>query len=277
MLSMWRADSALSRLNAAAGTGPTGVPREIVEVLSRGLELAELSAGRYDPTVGPLVKLWGVGTENPRVPVPAEIARSLALLDWRGVAVDKEALTVTLPRQGMMIDFGSQAKGYAAMEAGRILASRGVKSAIVDLGGCVLALGSHPSGKPWRIGVQVPYAQRGAKIVGYFLARDALVSTSGIYERSFEAEGRTWHHIMDTVTGYPVENGLVSSTVLLNRKENADGPSLAALVLGPDAALAFADRMGAAVVLIDREKRVRLSAAAKGIFILTDPSFSVIQ
>jgi len=286
MLSMWKTDSALSRLNAAAGTGPVKVPPELAENLRRGLELAELSGGRYDPTVGPLVKLWGVGTNYQRVPAASEIRDALALLDRRGIILDSAAGTVALPRAGMSIDFGSQAKGYSAREAGRILASRGVRSALVDLGGCVLALGSHPSGKAWKIGVQDPFAARGergeraardARIIGYFLARESLVSTSGIYERFFRADGKTWHHIMDTTTGYPVENGLVSATVLLDREENADGPCLAALALGAGEGIAFADRLGAAAVLLDREKRVYLSAAAKENFVLTDASWSVAR
>lgn len=274
-MSMWKGDSELSRLNAAAGKGPVPASEDLLETVRRGLELARLSGGRYDPTVGPLVKLWAIGTPEERVPERDEIATALGLLDWRGVVVDLAAGTVALPRSGMALDFGSQAKGYGAKAAGEVLEAAGVESALVDVGGCILAYGANPSGTPWRIGVQDPSGTRGSATVGYLLARDRIASTSGIYERRFVSGGHSYHHIMDTSTGFPVENGVVSVTVLSDRHENADGPTLAFLALGAEEGIATAERMGLPAVFILEGKRIRLSSEAKGLFALTDPDYTL--
>jgi thiamine biosynthesis lipoprotein len=275
MMNMWNEDSDLSRLNAAAGTGAVAVPAEILEVLGHALRLCDLSGGRYDPTVGPLVKLWGVGTPRARVPEAAAIAEALSLLDRASVRADVAAGTVELGRPGMALDFGSVAKGFGVVQTGRILAQRGVKSAIADLGGCVLALGSNPSGGSWRIGIQDPSAERGRSTVGYFLARDAAVATSGTYERRFVQDGKSYHHIMDTSTGYPVDNSIVSVTVLVERDSNPDGPPLALLALGAERGLELADELGIAAVFIEQGRRLRVSKKAKAIFVKTSSDYIV--
>jgi len=273
MMNMWDDESSLSALSAAAGSGPVRTTPEIIEALARGLELAELTGGRYDPSVGPLVKLWGVGTPRSRVPSETGIASALTLVDWSKVKLDTVSSTVELASPGMVLDFGSMAKGYGAREAGKMLAKRGVRSALVDVGGCVVAVGSHPSGKPWKIGVQDPSGSRGSDIVGYFEGRDIAVATSGIYERSFEEGGRAYHHIMDTNTGQPVENELVSVSVLVERALNSDGPPLALLALGTDAGLALADRLGLAAIFLRKDNRIVMSSAAKNVFVLTSNTY----
>jgi len=273
MMNMWDDESVLSALNARAGSGLVRTTPEIIEALTRGLELAECTGGRYDPTVGPLVKLWGVGTQRARVPTDTGIAVALALVDWRNVKLNTAASTVELASPGMVLDFGSMAKGYGAREAGRILAKRGVRSALVDVGGCVVAVGAHPSGKPWKIGVQDPSGSRGSEIIGYFVGRDISVATSGIYERTFEEGGRAYHHIMDTSTGRPVENELLSVSVVVDRSLNSDGPPLALLALGTDAGIELADRLGLVAIFLRKDGRIAVSIAAKEVFILTSNKY----
>lgn len=273
-MNMWDPESALSRLSASAGSGPAPASADLRAVLSHALRLRELSGGRYDPTVGPLVKLWGVGTPRARVPGAAEIAGALALVG-APVAVDDAAGKVDLPRPGTVLDFGSVAKGYGAVEAERILSARGVRSAVADLGGCVLALGSRPTGEAWRIGVQDPSGPRGARTVGYLVARDAAVATSGTYERRFEEGGKAYHHLMDTATGRPIDNGLVSVTVMVDRRSNPDGPPLALLALGLERGLALADELGLPAVFLDGNRRIRLSKAAEADFVKTNPDYEL--
>lgn len=273
-LSMWKPGSELDRASAAAGQGPRPASQDLVELLRRGLELAALTEGRYDPTVGPLVRLWGVGTGRDRVPAPGEIQAALGLVGFRDAAADPAAGTVELKRPGMALDFGSLAKGEAAVQAGRLLAARGVRAAVVDVGGSVLVLGSKPGGKPWRVGVQRPGSARG-EILGFVEVRDAVVNTSGVYERWFESGGRKWSHALDARTGWPADSGLVSATVVRGREASADGPSLALLLLGAEEGLALADRLGLAAILVDGERRVHLSRAARPLFTLTDPAYSL--
>ncbi len=194
-MNMWDETSELSRLNARAGQGPVPVSRDLVQVAARGLELAREALGIFDPSVAPLVRLWGIGSPAARMPRPGEIRDALALVDWRRVKVDEAAGTIELG-PGMGLDFGALAKGFGAEEAGKLLSSFGVKSAILDVGGCILALGSAPKGStgaraggPWRIGVQDPLSARGTPL-GSLALRDGAVDTSGTYERYFEAGGQ---------------------------------------------------------------------------------------
>ena len=270
---MWDDSSELARLNARAGSGPVQASRDLVAAAARGPELARLSDGVFDISVGPLVRLWGIGGPNPCVPSQAQLGAARALVDWRRVRVDEAAGTIELA-PGMRLDFGALAKGYGAEEGGRVLAAMGVRSGLLDVGGCVLVIGSGPKGAAWRIGVQDPDLARGRPL-GYFSVRDGAVDTSGVYERFFESGGHRYAHIMDTRTGLPVEGEVVSATVMLPRGQNSDGPPLAMLVLGVDEGLALADTLGIAAVLVGRDRRVHLSKAARGSFTLIDRSYSL--
>ncbi|MDR1148495.1 MAG: FAD:protein FMN transferase [Spirochaetaceae bacterium] len=218
----------IDRVNNKAGIEPVQVSGELIYVLNRALLFAELSGGRFDPTIGPLVKLWGIGTEEPRVPRQDEIEQALSLINWRDVLVDDERKTVFLKQKGMMLDLGAIAKGHAADEAVSIIRDAGVKSALIDFGGNIVAYGKKPPASPfskpelWRIGVQFPDMERG-EYIGAVAVQDSTLVTSGGYERFFEADGRRYHHILSTETGYPVENDILSVTIVLSlRQEGQD-------------------------------------------------------
>jgi thiamine biosynthesis lipoprotein len=220
-----RSDSEVARVNAAAGGAPVAVSPDTLAVIGAALDLARLGDGRFDPTVGPLVKLWGIGTDAARVPSPAGIAGALALVDWRDVELSAADATVRLRRPGMAIDLGAIAKGYAADEAVAVLAAAGVKTALVDLGGNVLTLGAKPDGSPWRIGLQDPdpAVPRGQHIGLLEFTGAKAVVTSGTYERFFVQDGVRYHHILDTASGAPVLNGLVAVSIVAAKSIAADG------------------------------------------------------
>ena len=271
---MYNADSEISAVNRAAGTGAVQVSDDFCEVLRQGLELSNLSDGLFDPTVGPLVKLWKVGSDKPRIPKPEAIRSALRLIGWRDVVLDEKAKTVALRRAGMTLDFGALLKGYAAVETGRILSAGGVRSAIVDIGGSVLALGSRPSGTPWRVGIQKPGAPRGT-LLGEVEVRDEVVNTSGAYEQFFIQNGRRYQHILDPQTGYPVDNGVEAVTVISSRLRNADGPTLAILASGVAAGLALAERLGIDVVIVGSDRTIHMTPGASRRFTLTDPTYRI--
>lgn len=264
-------------LNKAAGGAPVKVPADLMAVLRRSALYAELSEGAFDPTIGPLVKLWGIGSDGERVPEPAEIEAALRLIDYRGLNLDAGAGTAALARPGMRVDLGAIAKGYAADEVARILKDRGVKAAIVDLGGNIMAVGKKPDGTPWRIGVQDPFDDRGAYIGLAQVPGGTTVVTSGIYERYFTGpSGEHYHHILDVRTGYPVESDLVSVTIIAASSMDADGLSTAVFALGLERGMALVEsRRDVEAVFIDSSKRVYLSSGAKAVFRLTDESFSI--
>jgi thiamine biosynthesis lipoprotein len=238
--------SSLMEINQNAGIVPVKTPEDLLDVLEQARKYAELTGGAFDPTIGPLVNLWGIGTENERVPAPGEIAEALALIDWRDLIIDREKGTAFLRRRGMALDLGAIAKGYAADEAARLAKEAMVARAIIDLGGNVLAIGGRtPDGEdenretlPWRIGIQDPLAERGSYI-GVLLAQDKTVVTSGVYERYFESDGKRYHHIFSTRDGYPVDNGLLSVTIVTNRSIDADALSTAVFALGYEQGMAL--------------------------------------
>lgn len=271
-LSVNKPGSQIDEVNAAAGKAPVAVGQEALDIVQRGLRYATLSQGSFDPSVGPLVKLWGIGSDHARLPAPAEVATARKLVNWKDISVDTAKGTIYLARAGMGLDLGSATKGYAADEVARILRAGGVKSAIIDLGGNVLALGPKPDGKPWRIGLQDPEGERGAYI-GIASLKDQTMVTSGIYERFFIKDGVRYHHILDTNTGYPVQNGLSSVTVIAPKSFDADGVTTMLFALGREKGMALARELKLSVIMLDDQHRVFMTPGVSAFFEITDPRY----
>jgi thiamine biosynthesis lipoprotein len=267
-------DSDLGRINAAAGLAAVAAGADTIAVLKRALRFAELSGGAFDPTVGPLAKLWGIGFDNERIPTEDEIAQALSLINWRDVVIDEDAGTVFLSRPGMGLDLGAIAKGYAADEAARIIAGAGIERALIDLGGNILAYGAKEDGGYWRVGIQNPAAGRGAYI-GVAEVKNKTLVTSGVYERFFESGGRRYHHILSTRSGYPVDSGLLSVTVIGDNSMDADALSTSLFALGYDKGRALAESMeNTEAIFVFTDLSVRGTSGAFGVFTLTDSDFT---
>lgn len=275
-LSVNKPGSQIDAVNAAAGKAPVTVGPEAIAIVKRGLHYASLSEGSFDPSVGPLVKLWGIGSDHARLPSPKEVAGAKKLINWKDVSVDEGASTIFLAKAGMGLDLGSATKGYAADEVARILKAGGVKSAIIDLGGNVLVMGSKPDGTAWRIGLQDPEGQRGAYI-GIASLRDQTMVTSGIYERFFIQDGVRYHHILDTKTGYPVQNGLTSVTVIAPKSFDADGVTTMLFSLGREKGMALAKELKLKVIMLDDQHRVFMSPGVSALFQITDPRYTLAE
>ncbi|MDR2494813.1 MAG: FAD:protein FMN transferase [Spirochaetaceae bacterium] len=282
------ADTDIDRINRNAGMRPVRVHGDVITVLERAAHYAELSGGAFDPTVGPLVKLWGIGTETPRLPDPEEIRAALSLINWRDMVIDRQGSTVFLRRPGMLLDVGAIAKGYAADEAAGILEGTGVRGAIIDFGGNIAAYGEKQErqgkrekqgtgGGPWRIGVQDPLDTRGA-FIGILEVRNKSVVTSGVYERYADINGTRYHHILSTENGYPVDNGLLSVTVISDFSIDADALSTAVFALGYEKGAALlGSRPAAEGVFIFADKTIRLTPGAAGVFTLRDSRYRVAR
>jgi len=270
--------SGVAAINRRAGVEPVKTRADLLDVLEKALHYAELSGGAFDPTVGPLVKLWGIGTDNQRIPADNEIAAALELVNWRDLIIDRGAGTAFLRREGMAVDLGAIAKGYAADEAARIAAEGGVKRAVIDLGGNISVLGWRgQQGKdplPWRIGVQNPLEGRGAYI-GVLEVHDASVVTSGVYERYFESDGIRYHHILSTENGRPVDNGLLSVTIVTKKSTEADALSTAVFAMGFEKGKALIDSTAdTEAIFVFADKRVYVTGGLADIFKLTDDEFT---
>ncbi len=269
--------SDVGRINAAAGREPVAATRDTITVLSFALETARASGGAFDPTVGPVVKLWGIGTDDARVPSSEAIEKALALVDYDRVRLDDATGMVYLEDAGMRLDLGAIAKGYAADEVARVLREKGISRAIVDLGGNILCVGEKSPGTPWTVGIRNPETSRGEPVI-VVQASDSSVVTSGVYERFFEENGKRYHHIIDPKTGWPSDGELLSVTIIARESMTADALSTATFVLGREKGLALIARYpGAEAVFIDREKRVYASPGLVRNIKIIDESFELAE
>ncbi|TFG64936.1 MAG: FAD:protein FMN transferase [Spirochaetales bacterium] len=268
--------SEVSQINAGAGISPAAVSPDTLFVIQRALYYGDLSGGAFDISIGPLVTLWGIGTDHARLPEKEEIEALLPLVNYRDIAVDPEAGTVYLKRKGMSIDLGGIAKGYAADEAARLLKERGLTRAIIDFGGNIYVLGSKGKNLPWRVGVQNPQEERGT-YVAIIQASDKALVSSGTYERFFIREGRRYHHILDTKTGYPVENGLSDTTVITDISIDADALSTVLFTLGLDKAYALAAGLsGVDAVFVTTGREIIATPGLEGMITAADDTFKIV-
>lgn len=260
-------------VNRADANTPIEVSPDTFHVVERGLEFSEISGGAFDITVAPLVQLWGIGTEGARVPDEEEIEATLPLIDYRRVRLYPERDAIGLAREGMGIDVGGIAKGYAADEAVRILAELGVDHALLDFGGNILTLGVKPDGSRWRIGIQNPDQTRGSYVGIVEIAEEAVV-TSGPYERFFVKDGVRYHHILDTDDGYPVRNGLASVTIVTADSTAADALSTACYALGLEEGLTLVRSLdGVEGVFITDTNAVHITEGLTDRFTLSSAEF----
>jgi len=234
--SRYRESSVVSEINRNAGRTPVAVDRETEQLVLFALDIARVTGGRFDPTVGVLRRAWDFRAG--RIPSDAEIAALLPLVDATAVSVRDG--TVFLRRAGMELDLGGVGKEYAVDRAAAVLEAEGIRAAVVDFAGDVRTIGARGDGRPWTIGVVDPENTGRCRFV-VRTAGGAGVATSGSYERGFVRDGRRYHHIIDATTGWPAR-GLASVTVVARSTFRAGRFSTAAFLLGPDAGLALLER-----------------------------------
>ena len=206
------------------------------DLISAALSLCKRTDGALDISVYPIVRAWGFTTDHYQVPDDASIQALLPLVDYTQIDYQQDSGDIHLP-DGMEIDFGSVAKGYAGQKAADFLKENGVTSGLLSLGGNIQAIGSKPDGSPWKIGIQDPFQNESPMMV--LSVTDKSVVTSGGYERYFQQDGKTYWHIMDPSTGYPAENGLVSVTIVGTDGMLCDGLSTSLFVMGLEKAADF--------------------------------------
>lgn len=234
LLSIGNENSDISRLNRekTAELSP-----DTWSLLSQALNLAQDTQGVFDPTVYPLVKLWGFYDKDYHVPTRQELSQALAQVDYRKVSLSQDRCEASLGK-GQQIDLGGIGKGFASQRVTELLRDAGVTSAMVSLGGNIQCLGAKPDGSPWNIGIRDPF---GEELYATVRVTDKAVITSGGYERYFE-DPETHHiyrHILDPRTGFPAENGLSSVSIVTSDGTLGDGLSTALYIMGLEDATAY--------------------------------------
>lgn len=261
-MSTWRDDSELSRFNRSASDDWWPVSTETAAVVATALDVHRRSQGAFDPTVAPLVALWGFGPGRTRArpPEAAQVEALLPRLGADGIAVRAEPAALRKARPWLSLDLSGVAKGFAVDAVARRLAAQGVEDFLVEVGGELRARGAAPGGGAWRVGIERP--EPGARRIGWVVGlADAGLATSGDYRRYFEWQGRRYSHVIDPRSGYPVEHDLVSVSVLAPEAAYADAWATALLVLGPEAGWRVAEREGLAVLFVrGRDERLEVRA-----------------
>ena len=267
-----------SELYAINQTGSGTLTGKASSLMEQALEICRRTDGALDLSIYPIVRAWGFTTGSYQVPDEAEIQALLPLVDYRKIQYDAATGTVTLP-EGMEIDLGSVAKGYAGQLAAQMLREHGVQSALLNLGGNVQTVGAKPDGSPWQIGIKDPQGEDAMMVLS---VEDQAVVTSGGYERYFEQDGQTYWHIMDPSTGHPADSGLLSVTIVGKQGIICDGLSTSLFVMGLEkAADLWAQSCDFEAVFVTASGEVYITEGLQDRFALTeqyaDTPVSVIE
>lgn len=253
-MSTWLPESDLSKFNRARAGYWRSIPVEFAKVLDYALFVATNTGGAYDPTVGPLVNLWGFGPEHStsRVPRPAEIDTAKFRCGWDKISLDVVGCRARQTGD-VYLDFSSIAKGFGVDLVAIYLQQQGLSSYLVEVGGELRGFGIKPDGQPWWVALESPHPADGE--TDTIVALHGLsVATSGNYRRYFNRNGVRYSHTIDPRTGYPVAHALASITVLHPECMVADALSTALTVLGPDEGMAYALENNLAVLFIEQRE-----------------------
>jgi len=260
LMTTWRDDSEVSRINAAAGGEPVAIGPDTFAVLEKSLWIAERSEGTFDISFEAMKGLWRFDEEkSDAIPSQKDIDQARKKIDWRKLSLDREARTAKLGEAGMRINLGGIAKGYAVDRAAAVLEQRGLAAFYVQAGGDLYVRGKKPDGKRFKVGVRDP---RGKHDLDYFATievEDHAFSTAGDYERSFIKDGKRYHHIIDPRTGWPA-SACRSVTVWAKDAFMADAIDDAIFILGPEKGLALVESIDdAGAVIVDASNKVWIS------------------
>jgi len=251
--------SELSLLNRNAGK-KTKVSKELFYVLDKSLTYSKLSNGAFDVTIGPLTELWGFDEDKRVIPSRDKIAQMAMLVDYKQVHLNPQKREVLLGVEGMKIDLGAVAKGYAVEEAMEIIKEAGIKDALVDIGRNIKVIGKNPYGKTWKIGIQHP--RKANRILSILPLENMGVATSGDYEHFFIHKGRRYHHLIDPKTGYPT-NTCISVTIIAPSAMIADILSTAVFILGETSGLELIQKLDRVEGVIVTNSGITLSPGLK--------------
>ena len=251
-----------------SGTADTWhISEDLAALLSEGLDITRESDGAFDIAIAPLTSLWDFTAEDPKVPDDAAIQKALPLCSSDGVTIDGQ--DITLPSDDIQFDVGAIAKGYIADRLKDFLVKKGVKSAIINLGGNVLCIGSKPDGTPFKIGIQKPFADRNETEAVMDITGKSVVS-SGIYERCFKQGGKLYHHILNPKTGYPYDNSMISVTIISDQSVDGDVLSTTCFALGLEDGLKFAEKKGVQAVFITEDYKLHYTDGFRDEIRVTD-------
>ncbi|MFU9136462.1 FAD:protein FMN transferase ApbE [Erwinia tasmaniensis] len=255
-LSTWKPDSVLSRFNQYRGSDPQPVSDNMADIVTLALRIGKKTGGAMDITVGPLVNLWGFGPDKQPVKTPsqAQIDAARALTGLQHLQVIQKAGGAWLQKDlpGLYVDLSTVGEGFATDHLARLMEKEGINSYLVSVGGAVLTRGMNAQGRPWKVAIQKPTDKENA-VQAVVDLQGHGISTSGSYLNYYELDGKRISHVIDPVSGRPIQHKLVSATVIATTALEADGWDTGLMVLGEEKAKALALREKLAVCLIVKQ------------------------
>jgi thiamine biosynthesis lipoprotein len=261
LLNFYATDSELSLINKNAGVEPVKVASDTLEIIQAAISVGDATAGGFDVTVGPLVRLWDFNTKTR--PTAAQVAQQLPLVGYKNIVVDAKASTVFLKNAGTQIDLGGIIKGFAADKAAEILKKNGIEDGIVAVAGDIITFGRQPDGQPWHIGIQNP-RQKGEddQLLATVDLEAKGISTSGDYQRFFMEDGVRYHHLLNPATGFP-QNLCQSVTIVASTAAMSDALATGIFVLGPDKGLAALAKLAIEGIIVAENGQVLMTDGIK--------------
>lgn len=249
MASTTISESDVYKINNFSGKSYVKVHPEILRMVETAIEYSKLSEGAFDITLGPIINLWGIGTDNERLPSDEEIKAKLKLVGYDQISINENDNSIMLKKEGMAIDLGGIAKGFAADEVLKIYKKYNIENGLINLGSSsIYGLGKNKDNNQWSVGIKHPRSEDSKEYMGIIKLSNESLSTSGDYERCFIKDNKRYHHIINPKTGYPVDNGVMSDTIVVgeNAQDNgmlADILTTTVFALGPEKGLKLVDSL----------------------------------
>jgi thiamine biosynthesis lipoprotein len=262
LMTVWRQDSDVQRINQAAGDHAVAVSPEVIEVLQIAHQISDWTEGKFDVTFGALSDVWKFDQDQDNtLPSPDAIRARLPLINYHALIVDERQHTAFLQKRGMRVHLGGIGKGYAVERGAAILRTHGLHDFMIQAGGDMYIAGRHGD-RPWRVSIRDPRGPKDRSFAALDL-EDGTFSTSGDYERFFIKDGVRYHHIMDPATGRPAQ-GCRSVTIVSNSATLADGLSTGVFILGPEKGMALIERLpDVEGVIVSSKNEVLVSSGLK--------------
>lgn len=269
----WRIkDSDINRINANSGNF-VEVDDKTIGWIKTSIDVSKNCNGVFDLTVGSLTQLWSIGSDDAKVPTNDELNYALKTINYKNIIISDNKVKC---EKGQSLDLGAIGKGIACDQIANVLDSKNVKGATVSVGGSILLYGKNPNADNWALGIRNPIGKTD-DYVAILKLDECFVSTSGDYERVFEKDGISYHHILDPRTGYPAKSELLSVTVICNSGLLSDALSTACFILGYENSIGLLEKYDAQGVFIDKNLNVYATKGIQNKISITEPNFKLVK
>lgn len=276
--------SEITQINDNAGKKAVHVSDDVFSVIQTSIDYSKKTKNTFDISIGCISSMWNIGNEDAKVPSKWSILNELNLVNYNNIEIDKNKQTVKLKKEGMKIDVGAIAKGFAADKIVSLLKENHIKDAIINLGGNVYIMGKNQNNKYFNVGIQNPNKpvdtenlnSKKSRSLGSIALSNKSVVTSGIYERFIESNGKVYHHMINPKTGYPFDNKLVSVTIISDKSIDGDALSTAVFGMGLDNGYGYVNTLdNTEAIFVTKDNKIYLSNGIKNKFKLLNKDYVV--